>query len=126
MSDETSTQGGRSGDPEALRRLHRFGGRALVDQMVALFSEQAPLRIGTAREALSSGDIATVQRMAHMMKSSSAQLGAERLHLLSVEAERQAETGDTSAIPSLLNDMDAEFEQWKAWVGSLELGAENG
>jgi HPt (histidine-containing phosphotransfer) domain-containing protein len=126
MSDETSTQDGRSGDPEALRRLHRFGGRALVDQMVALFAEQAPLRIGTARDALSSGDIATVQRMAHMMKSSSAQLGAERLHLLSVEAERQAETGEMATIPPLLNAMDTEFEQWKTWVDSLDLGAKNG
>ena len=109
------------GDAEALRRLHRFGGKGLVDQMVALFVEHGPARIAAARAALASGDLPTAQRMTHMMKSSAGQLGAEPLQRLSAEAESLCEKRQTARLGPLLDQMDAEFARWHDWVGTIDL-----
>lgn len=109
------------GDAEALRRLHRFGGKGLVEQMVALFVEHGPPRIAAARAALASGDLATAQRMTHMMKSSAGQLGAEPLQRLSAEAESLCEKKQAARVGPILDRMDAEFERWRRWVETLDL-----
>ena len=94
--------------------------------MVALFVEHSPSRLASAREALAAGDIATVQRMTHMLKSSSAQLGAMRLNYLSADAEARAERGDTESIGMLLDGMGAEFERWHEWVRTVQLDSASG
>ena len=109
------------GDAKALRQLHRFGSRALVDQMVALFVEHVPARIAAARDALAAGDVATVQRMAHMMKSSSAQLGAASLQRLGAEAKALCQRRKTAHVDPLLDAMTVEFDRWKRWVATVDL-----
>jgi len=101
------------GDPDALRRLERFGGLKLREELTTLFLKEAPARIATARIALAGGDIEAVRAMAHMLKSSAGQMGAPRVEHICVRLE--------SADPSLeiapaLLELDEELARYRAWL----------
>jgi HPt (histidine-containing phosphotransfer) domain-containing protein len=92
----------------ALERLRRFGGDALLRDMIDLFLEHAPKRIAASRQALAANDLAPVRLSVHSLVSSCAQLGAERMRRLSADAE-QAVAADTGALAGLLEALEREF-----------------
>lgn len=92
----------------ALERLRRFGGDALLRDMIDLFLEHAPKRIAASRQALAANDLAPVRLSVHSLVSSCAQLGAERMRRLSADAE-QAVATDPGALAGLLEALEREF-----------------
>lgn len=92
----------------ALERLRRFGGDALLRDMIDLFLEHAPKRIAASRQALASNDLAPVRLSVHSLVSSCAQLGAEQMRRLSAEAE-QAVSNNPGALTGLLEALEREF-----------------
>jgi HPt (histidine-containing phosphotransfer) domain-containing protein len=102
-----------TGDPDALKRLERFGGLKLREELTTLFLKEAPARIATARTALAGGDVEAVRAMAHMLKSSAGQMGALRVEHICARLE--------SADPSLeiapaLLELDEELARYRAWL----------
>lgn len=63
----------------ALERLERLGGTELVTRMIGLFLENAPARVDAAVSAARDGDAAGVERAAHSLRSSAANVGAAHL-----------------------------------------------
>lgn len=104
------------GDPEALRRLLRFGGWKLVDQLLVLFAEQAPRKIEAMRSGLAVGDAGAVELQAHSLKSSSAQLGAPRLHALCRDVEARAHAGSLEALAPEIEAMERELAAYRTWL----------
>lgn len=96
-------------DAEALQRLRRFGGDALLRELIALFREIGPQRLHAARQALASSDADGVRRNLHALKSSGAQLGASRIQRLSEQGEQSAAAGELGAVAALLDALDAEL-----------------
>lgn len=92
----------------ALERLRRFGGDALLRDMIDLFLEHAPKRIAASRQALAANDLAPVRLSVHSLVSSCAQLGAEQMRRLSAEAER-AVANNPDALAGLLEALEREF-----------------
>ena len=92
----------------ALERLRRFGGDALLRDMIDLFLEHAPKRIAASRQALAGNDLAPVRLSVHSLVSSCAQLGAEQMRRLSAEAE-QAVANNPGALAALLEALEREF-----------------
>ncbi|HTL96536.1 MAG TPA: Hpt domain-containing protein [Gemmatimonadaceae bacterium] len=92
----------------ALERLRRFGGDALLRDMIDLFLEHAPKRIAASRQALAANDLAPVRLSVHSLVSSCAQLGAEQMRRLSAEAE-QAVATNPGALAGLLEALEREF-----------------
>ena len=92
----------------ALERLRRFGGDALLRDMIDLFLEHAPKRIAASRQALAANDLAPVRLSVHSLVSSCAQLGAEQMRRLSAEAE-QAVANNPGALAGLLEALEREF-----------------
>lgn len=92
----------------ALERLRRFGGDALLRDMIDLFLEHAPKRIAASRQALAANDLAPVRLSVHSLVSGCAQLGAERMRRLSADAE-QAVATDPGALAGLLEALEREF-----------------
>jgi histidine phosphotransfer protein HptB len=78
-------------DNPALALLRRVGGQALVVEMVELFLEDLPTRLGRVREAVAAGDPGAVSAAAHSLRSSCGNLGAARSQALCERIEVAAE-----------------------------------
>lgn len=105
-------------DPEALSRLREWGGDKLVGEMVRLFLSQAPDSIAAARTGLETGTPAEVERAAHSLRSSSAQLGASRVHALCAEIESRAAGGHLAGVAELLASLERELGRYEAGTES--------
>jgi PAS domain S-box-containing protein len=66
------------------------GDPTIVVELIELFCADTPLVLGRMRKALADGDVETVQRLAHTLRSSSATLGANRFAALCGELEVRA------------------------------------
>lgn len=98
-------------DPAALERLNRIGGQGFLVEMVELFLEHAPQRLATANEALAEGDLKTVYRAAHSLKSTAANVGAARLQALAAELEERAAAGDAAVAGPMLEELNRRYER---------------
>lgn len=105
------------GDADALKRLERFGGLKLRQELTTLFLQEAPARIASARAALVSGDIESVRSMAHMLKSSAGQMGAPRMQRLCERLESSDHAPDARA----LLELDEELARYIAWLDTVSL-----
>jgi HPt (histidine-containing phosphotransfer) domain-containing protein len=103
-------------DPQALERLRRFGGDKLLGDMIILFLEAVPQRLGAARSGLARGEAHAVEHELHALKSSAAQLGALRMHRLSQEGERLAKTETLDGLVRILDELDAEEPRVREWL----------
>lgn len=106
------------GDVDALKRLERFGGLKLREELTTLFLQEAPARIASARAALAAGDIEAVRAMAHMLKSSAGQMGALRVQMLSERLEGPDHPAD---LARALLDLDDELARYTAWLDTAFL-----
>ena len=82
-------------DPAALARLVEWGGDKLHDQMIRLFLENADVRVQQIRSGFDEGSIQEVERGAHSLKSSAANVGARELSGL---AQRMEDAGSRGAL----------------------------
>jgi HPt (histidine-containing phosphotransfer) domain-containing protein len=109
-------------DANALDRLKRFGGPALLREMIVLFLTAAPERIGVARAAAAAGDRRAVERALHALKSSSAQLGAMRMQRLSEQGEAMARDGVDDGIAEVIGALEQELLRVHEWLTSVRNG----
>jgi HPt (histidine-containing phosphotransfer) domain-containing protein len=96
-------------DGRALDRLRRQGGDDLLREIIAVFLEDAPKRIRSARAGAEGSDLDKTRRAAHSLKSSAATLGAVRLQELSERIELLATKRRSAAVAALLDDWEAAF-----------------
>lgn len=101
------------GDVDALKRLERFGGLKLRNELTTLFLQEAPARIASARAALVGGNAEGVRTMAHMLKSSAGQMGALRVQRLCEQLESPDQPPD---LARALSDLDDEVARFKSWL----------
>lgn len=106
-------------DADALTRLERFGGRKLLDEMIALYLRSAPDRIFAAAAGLESGDAPAVENALHALKSSSAQLGAVRLSRLCEEGEAMARGGSLMAVAEVIDASREELRLVETWLDRI-------
>jgi HPt (histidine-containing phosphotransfer) domain-containing protein len=106
-------------DRDALTRLERFGGIKLLDEMIALFLENARERLAAAAAGHDEGDFSATENAMHSLKSSSAQLGALRLSRLCEQAETIARGGSFTGMAGLLDECREEFARVGAWLASV-------
>ncbi len=110
-------------DPAAIARLRRFGGDALLFEMIDLLLAAAPRRLETARAGVAGGDPEPARAALHALKSSAGQLGAAGLQGLCEEGERLAAAGDVAAVAGLLPRLDAEYEAARRALAAIRAGA---
>lgn len=112
MSDPTGI------DPQGLARLNKIGGPAFVTKMIDLFLEEAPTRLGAAREAHRAGDLSGVAEAAHSLKSSARNFGAEGLALAAEKVEFLTRAHSSENLPQLLDELDQSYAATKTWLES--------
>lgn len=98
-------------DPGALDRLNEWGGDVLVARMIDLFLELGPERLEAIQAAVSSGDLEQIERVAHSLKSSAANLGAERLRARAAELESAAISRKVDGVPDIAQQLMGAYRE---------------
>lgn len=78
----------------ALDRLEEWGGERLLQQMIRLFLENSPERMTQIRDGLDGGEASVVERGAHSLKSSAANVGAHEVSRIAQLMEDGVVDGD--------------------------------
>ena len=113
-------------DPQAQARLHEWGGPKLLTQMLKLFLENAPQRVEQVRKGVTDSALKEVERGAHSLKSSAANVGAVTVSKIAAEIEDKASGDDAAAVVALLPRLEAAFGQAQAQLATSLAGMEAG
>jgi CheY-like chemotaxis protein/HPt (histidine-containing phosphotransfer) domain-containing protein len=109
--------GDRPVNPRALdiiRAMPGTDGAALVKKVIDAYLDDTPRRLAQMKVAVDAGDAEALRKAAHSMKSSSANVGAERLANLCKELETIGRSGTVEGAPVLLERATGEV------AGALE------
>lgn len=109
-------------DRQALERLREWGGDRLVTQMIHLFLSNAGQRVSQIRVGVRDGVAREAEMGAHSLKSSAANLGAERVRDLAAAIELAASNGDMSPVGRQLPALEAEFAAAVVELTRIERG----
>jgi HPt (histidine-containing phosphotransfer) domain-containing protein len=104
---------------QALRELGGDDDPGLFDEVVELFLTDSKSNVGKLVAALAQRDAATMQRIAHTMKSSSANVGAMRLSKLCFEIEKLGRAGTCEGAQALVGEAAKHFEEVSAALSAL-------
>src|SRR6266850_1987275 len=94
---------------ESMRPLQRAGQPDVIPRVIGLYLSNAPSMMEELQIAVERGDTATVYRLAHSLKSSSAMVGALRLSALCKTLEARARETKEGAVPDGLPEIEAEY-----------------
>lgn len=106
-------------DPRVLRELTELGGEddpGLLLELIDLFLDDAPRCLDEMQRGLSTGDVKLLERAAHTLKSSSANLGARTLSTLCLRMEESARSNQVERLPALLTESQ---QHWPRVVAAL-------
>lgn len=104
-----------------LDNMAQLMGELFVELIPAYLSESA-IYIRQMPEAFSSGDMKTLERLAHSLKSSSRNVGAENFARIAEQLEKTARQGETAACPPLISEMTAVFSGVVAALQAYQAG----
>jgi HPt (histidine-containing phosphotransfer) domain-containing protein len=96
-------------DETVLANLQRLGGVQLAQRILALFLEHTPKRLAAVRAGLQEGNLKSVARAAHSLKSTSGHLRMMTMQALAGNIERLAVTEQREAILGPLHDLEVVF-----------------
>jgi len=92
-----------------LRSLQREDETDIVAELAGMFLEDARPRLSALEEAILNDDAPTVERLAHTLKGSSANMGARGMSAICARLEDAGQAGDLSQGPGLLERLGEEF-----------------
>ncbi len=92
-----------------LASLREMGGQVFLAEVAELFLEETPFQLAAVREAVEGDDTPSTKRTAHALKESSSNIGATRLSEISEILQDAGASGDLSAAPSLLGQLEKEY-----------------
>jgi HPt (histidine-containing phosphotransfer) domain-containing protein len=98
-------------DKEAWEKMKSMTGAAFLAELVDVFLKDSPELIKQMRGGLLAGDIESVRRAAHSLKSNSASFGADRLAGAARELEMIAKGGTLDGAESKLSAVESEYAQ---------------
>ncbi len=88
-------------------------------EVIDSFLEDAPKLLAELDNAVSKEDIDTVRRVAHSLKSNSADFGAGALNKLCFQLEERARSGSLEGAPELAAQIESEFQEVAAQLVEL-------
>lgn len=108
----------------ALGKLEQAGGKRLVQEVLAVFRSQIPSRLRAAGDAARKGDAPAVAKLAHSLKSSCGQVGAQAIADSLSRLEEQAEHGRLDGAEELIDGLEDELDRFLATLPRPETPSE--
>jgi signal transduction histidine kinase/DNA-binding response OmpR family regulator/HPt (histidine-containing phosphotransfer) domain-containing protein len=93
-----------------IRALSREHGDALVQKVIAAYVDDTPRHLQTLRDAIADADSGCMRKVAHSLKSASANVGAQKLAQLAKDMEHLGRADTTKGADLILIDMEQEFQ----------------
>jgi CheY-like chemotaxis protein/HPt (histidine-containing phosphotransfer) domain-containing protein len=119
--DAIAEDGERAVDPvldrdvlDRLRALQRPGAPSVLAKLIDVYLADSLDMMAGLKQALNNGDVAALTDIAHSLKSSSANLGANRLSAVCKELEVKGKAGAIEGLDSLVARIDAEYDSAKS------------
>ena len=94
---------------EDLRALSPDAGGEFLRELIEIYLQDIPERIGELELALASGDPILLTRAAHTIKGSSSNFGAVRLSKVAHEIEMHGKAGDLAAAGAARDRLKSEY-----------------
>jgi CheY-like chemotaxis protein len=102
-----------------LRELQEDDGPDILAELIEMYLSDTPPRLGSLKEAIASGDANAVRELAHSVKGSSSNLGAQRMAQLCAQLEAYGKSGDLSDAGPVAQKLDAEFQKTMSALNAL-------
>ena len=99
---------------QALAALQEEGQPDVLAEMVGLFVGETVGWLTEARNAVDSGDVLALGRVAHSLKGACATIGAERMRGQAAGLEEALVAGRVSEAPSFVDALTEEFHQLRS------------
>ncbi|MEO7496822.1 MAG: response regulator [Massilia sp.] len=93
-----------------IRALSKERGAALVNRVIHAYVDDTPQHLRTLRQAIDGLDPACLRKVAHSLKSSSANVGAETLAQMCKDMETLGRADSTEGAARILTNMEHEFQ----------------
>jgi two-component system sensor histidine kinase/response regulator len=93
-----------------IRALSAERGSALVQRVINAYVDDTPQHLRTLRKAIAGHDAGHLRKVAHSLKSSSANVGAETLAQMCKDMETLGRADSTEGASGILTDMEHEFQ----------------
>lgn len=109
-------------DPQAienLRNLDPEGDDGFLRELIQIFLEDTPQRIGELEQSLASGDTACFTRAAHSIKGSASNMGAEQLRSVAEKLETHSRTQGLSGAIEMVDSIRREFARAKTCLEDI-------
>jgi two-component system, sensor histidine kinase and response regulator len=110
---------------ERLAQLREECGPEIVAGFIGMFIRDTAEGLTRIRSLATQLDSAAIEREAHSLKGSCANLGVDRLAALCHQLESVAEAGSLGSVNEFLAGLDSEFERLKPLLGSLKRFSSN-
>ena len=91
-------------------------------EVVELFLADTPARLAALHDAVERGDATAVEREAHTLKGSAANVGALRLAVICEQLQRLGRARDLAPAPPLLARLDEEYGWARAALAGRRVG----
>ena len=106
---------------DAIRALRREGTPDPLARVITKYLTTVPNELRALQEAAADGDLETLAKIAHKLKSGSASLGAVHLTDLFKNLEFAAKNTEVDLVPSIVTDLEEEFGRvFEALEGEIE------
>ena len=110
-------------DMNVVKSLKELGGEDdpnLFRELVELFLTDARANVEKLTEALEQEDPTAMQRVAHTMKSSAANVGAMRMSRLCSEIEKLCRAGSIDGAQDLVVETRREFQEVSSMLATIQ------
>ncbi|WP_036173799.1 response regulator [Massilia sp. 9096] len=104
---------------EKIRALSRERGDALVQKVIETYVDDTPQQLSTLRRAIDGLDTGNLRRIAHTLKSASANVGAEAMAGLCKQMEQLGRADTTEGADAILTGMEREFQAVRHSLSAL-------
>jgi len=104
---------------DKIRALSRERGDALVQKVIAAYVDDTPQQLRRLHDAIDGLDTDNVRRIAHTLKSASANVGADGLAALCKQLEHLGRAATTDGAGTLLADMEHAFRDVRHSLAAL-------
>ena len=108
---------------DAIEKLRKIGGEKFVDEMFSLFLKHVPGKVEAAVAGANAGDLAAVKAAVHSVKSSSGNIGAERVFDIASRIELLAAPEAVNSLPSLIIELEETFSVLHKKLETLQEGS---